>query len=125
MSANSQVRSRYFEVYDRWKRDPEGFWAEAAREIDWIEQPKKIFDPSQGVYGHWFTGGVTNTAYNCLDRHVERGRGAQPAMIYDSPVTGQKRIYSYAELLDEVKTFAGVLLEAGVEKGDRVIFTCR
>ena len=121
MGINSQVGSRYFEVYERWKRDPEGFWAEAAREIDWIEQPKKIFDPSQGVYGRWFTGGVTNTAYNCLDRHVERGRADQPAMIYDSPVTGQKRIYTYAQLLDEVKTLAGVLLEAGVGKGDRVI----
>ncbi len=121
MSANSQVESRYFEVYERWKRDPEGFWAEAASEIDWIEQPKKIFDPSQGVYGRWFTGGVTNTAYNCLDRHVERGRGDQAAVIYDSPVTGQKRTYTYAQLLDEVKTLAGVLLEAGVEKGDRVI----
>ena len=121
MNASPQDRSRYFEVYERWKRDPEGFWAEAAREIDWIEQPKKIFDASQGVYGRWFTGGVCNTAYNCIDRHVERGRADQPAVIYDSPVTGQKRIYTYAELLDEVRTLAGVLREAGVAKGDRVI----
>jgi propionyl-CoA synthetase len=121
MSTDAQAKSRYFEVYERWKRDPEGFWAEAAQAIDWIEQPKKIFDPTQGVYGRWFTGGITNTAYNCLDRHVERGRASQPAMIYDSPVTGQKRIYTYAELLDEVRTLAGVLLEAGVGKGDRVL----
>ena len=121
MNASPQDRSRYFEVYERWKRDPEGFWAEAAREIDWIEPPKKIFDASQGVYGRWFTGGVCNTAYNCIDRHVERGRADQPAVIYDSPVTGQKRIYTYAELLDEVKTLAGVLREAGVGKGDRVL----
>jgi propionyl-CoA synthetase len=121
MSEKSQGASRYAEVYESWQRDPEGFWAEAAREIDWIEQPKKIFDPTQGVYGRWFTGGVLNTAYNCLDRHVERGRANQPALIYDSPVTGQKKIYTYAELLDEVATFAGVLLEMGVQKGDRVI----
>ena len=70
MSTDAQAKSRYFEVYERWKRDPEGFWAEAAQAIDWIEQPKKIFDPTQGVYGRWFTGGVTNTAYNCLDRHA-------------------------------------------------------
>ena len=121
MSTEAQANSRYFEVYERWKRDPEGFWAEAAREIDWIEQPKRILDPSQGIYGRWFTGGVANTAYNCIDRHVERGRGEQPAVIYDSPVTGQQRIYTYADLLHEVSTLAGVLREAGVEKGDRVI----
>ncbi len=121
MSANGHGVSRYVEVYESWKRDPEGFWAEAAREIDWIVQPKRIFDAAQGIYGRWFAGGVTNTAYNCLDRHVERGRGAQAALIYDSPVTGQKRIYTYAELLEEVATFAGVLVELGVQKSDRVI----
>ena len=86
-----------------------------------VEQPKRILDPSQGIYGRWFTGGVANTAYNCIDRHMERGRGEQPAVIYDSPVTGQQRIYTYADLLHEVSTLAGVLREAGVEKGDRVI----
>jgi propionyl-CoA synthetase len=121
MSETEQGLSRYFEVYERWKRDPEGFWAEAARDIDWIEPPKQIFDPSQGVYGRWFAGGVANTCYNCLDRHVERGRGAQTAIIYDSPVTGQQRSIGYAELLEEVAAFAGVLLEMGVQKGDRVI----
>ncbi|MGO8953353.1 MAG: propionyl-CoA synthetase [Rhodomicrobium sp.] len=120
---NEQGRgvSRYAEVYESWKRDPEGFWAEAAREIDWIVEPKRIFDASQGIYGRWFTGGVANTCYNCVDRHVERGRGDQPAVIYDSPVTGQKRTYTYAGLLTEVATFAGVLQEMGVQKGDRVI----
>ncbi len=121
MIGNGQTKSRYAEVYESWKRDPEGFWAKAASEIDWIEKPKKIFDAAEGVYGRWFTGGVVNTAYNCLDRHVERGRGGQAAVIYDSPVTGQKRIYTYSALLDEVAAFAGVLLELGVEKGDRVI----
>ncbi|MGA9764762.1 MAG: AMP-binding protein, partial [Rhodomicrobium sp.] len=121
MSEKGQNAGRYAEVYESWKRDPEGFWADAARDIDWIEQPKRIFDAAQGIYGRWFTGGVANTCYNCLDRHVERGRGAQPAVIYDSPVTGQKKIFTYAEMLDEVARFAGVLLEMGIQKGDRVI----
>ncbi len=121
MNEKGRDASRYRQVHDGWRRDPEGFWAEAARDIDWIEPPKRIFDASQGVYGRWFSGGIANTAYNCLDRHVERGRGAQPALIYDSPVTGQKRVFTYAELLGEVAAFAGVLLELGVEKGDRVI----
>ncbi|MGO9986428.1 MAG: propionyl-CoA synthetase [Rhodomicrobium sp.] len=121
MSEKGQGASRYAEVYESWKRDPEGFWARAAQGIDWIEQPKRIFDASQGVYGRWFTGGVANTCYNCLDRHVESGLGHRAALIYDSPVSGQKRVYSYDQLLDEVATFAGVLQEMGVHKGDRVI----
>ena len=67
--------------------DPEGFWAEAAREIDWIEPAKKIFDPSMGAYGRWFAGAVVNTCYNALDRHVASGRADQVALIHDSPLT--------------------------------------
>ncbi len=113
--------SRYHEVYARSMRDPEGFWGEAAQAIDWYEPAKKIFDKDAGVYGRWFTGAVCNTCYNAIDRHVERGRGAQPAIIYDSPVTNTKRVITYAELLDEVKTLAAVLQDFGVTKGDRVI----
>jgi propionyl-CoA synthetase len=80
--------SRYHEVYARWQRDPEGFWAEAAREIDWYEPPRQIFDPNAGVYGRWFVGGVCNTCWNAVDRHVAAGRAAQPAIIYDSPLAG-------------------------------------
>ncbi len=67
---NIHEKSRYHEIHARSLADPEGFWAEAAREIDWIEPAKKIFDPTMGVYGRWFTGGVVNTCYNALDRHV-------------------------------------------------------
>jgi propionyl-CoA synthetase len=116
-----RVGSRYPEIYARWKRDPEGFWREAAEAIDWIEPPKKIFDGAAGVYGRWFSGGVCNTCFNAIDRHVARGRGAQAALIYDSPVTGSKRTISYAELLNEVSAFAAILRDFGVEKGDRVI----
>ncbi len=113
--------SRYHEVYSRWLRDPQGFWGEAALDIDWIEPAKAVFDPKAGVYGHWFVGAVCNTCYNALDRHVLRGRGSQAALIYDSPVTGTKRTYGYAELLAEVRTLAAVLKDLGVGKGDRVI----
>ena len=113
--------SRYHEAYRRSRTDPQGFWSEAAREIDWFEAPKTIFDPSAGVYGRWFVGGVCNTCYNAIDRHVERGRSDQAAIIYDSPVTGTKRRISYGELLVEVSTFAGILREFGVAKGDRVV----
>jgi len=113
--------SRYPEVYARSMRDPEGFWREAAQAIDWYEPAKKIFDKDAGVYGRWFTGAVCNTCYNAIDRHVERGRGSQPAIIYDSPVTNTKRVITYAELLKEVETLAAVLRDFGVTKGDRVI----
>ena len=65
--------SRYHEIYARWQRDPLGFWAEAAGEIDWFEKPKTVFDPGAGVYGRWFVGGVCNTCFNALDRHVDAG----------------------------------------------------
>src|SRR5947209_19108896 len=113
--------SRYPEVYARSMRDPEGFWGEAAQAIDWYEPAKRVFDKDAGIYGRWFTGAVCNTCYNAIDRHVERGRGNQPAIIYDSPVTSTTRAITYAELLEEVKTLAGVLRDFGVTKGDRVI----
>src|SRR5690606_34380402 len=118
---NARAKSNYPEIYARWKRDPEGFWAEAASAIDWYERPKTIFDAKAGVYGRWFTDGVCNTCFNAIDRHVAQGRGDQPAFIYDSPVTGTKRSISYGELLEEVGTLAAILKDFGVEKGDRVI----
>ena len=95
--------SRYHEVYARWQRDPEGFWGEAAQEIDWIEPPKKVFDPDAGVYGRWFVGGVCNTCWNAVDRHVMAGRGDQPAIIYDSPLAGVQRTISYDRLWTETQ----------------------
>jgi propionyl-CoA synthetase len=118
---DAPVRSRYHEVYARAQRDPAGFWAEAAREIDWFEPARKVFDPAAGVYGRWFVGGVCNTCFNAVDRHVAGGRAGQTAIIYDSPVTNTKRKFSYAELLAEVKTLAAMLTDLGVRKGDRVV----
>jgi propionyl-CoA synthetase len=113
--------SRYPEVYAAWKTDPEAFWAEAAREIDWYKTWDKVFDPYAGQYGRWFPGAECNTAYNCLDRHVERGRAGQTALIYDSPVTSTQRSFTYAELTDEVATLGAVLQDMGVRQGDRVV----
>src|SRR5690349_42111 len=114
--------SRYPEVYARWQRDPLGFWGEAANVIDWIEKPKTVFDPNAGVYGRWYPDGVCNTCYNAVDRHVIAGRGTQPAIIYDSPVTGSKQTITYAALQTKTETLAGILKHHfGVQKGDRVI----
>jgi len=118
---NDQGKSRYHEVYARSMRDPEGFWGEAAAEIDWIEPAKKIFDPTQGAYGRWFAGAVVNSCYNAIDRHVERGRANQLALIHDSPLTNTISKFTYAELLEEVRTLAAVMQDFGVAKGDRVI----
>src|SRR6185369_12427147 len=118
---NIHEKSRYHEVHARSLRDPEGFWAEAAREIDWIEPAKKIFDPSIGLYGRWFSGAVVNTCYNALDRHVAGGRAGQVALIHDSPLANTVTKFTYAELLKEVQTLAAVMAGFGVAKGDRVI----
>jgi propionyl-CoA synthetase len=115
------MQSRYFDVYGAWQRDPENFWKEAAKNIDWFRQPDRIFDPDQGVYGRWFVGAETNTCFNCLDRHVAAGRGEQAAFIYDSAMTGTKKSFTYAEVLNEVKAIAAVLADLGIRKGDRVV----
>jgi propionyl-CoA synthetase len=113
--------SRYHEIYARWQRDPEGFWGEAGRAIDWIEPPQRVFDPGAGVYGRWFVGGLCNTCWNAVDRHVLRGRGEQAAIIYDSPLAGQKQTITYHRLQVETQVLAAILRNFGVGKGDRVV----
>ena len=115
------MTNAYEGAYQRSLNDPEGFWADAAREIDWYKPWDKVLDDSQAPFYRWFAGAECNTCYNALDRHVAGGRADQPALIYDSPVTGTVKTYTYAELLDQVARFAGVLAGLGVSKGDRVI----
>ncbi len=115
------MQSRYFEVYEGWQKHPEAFWREAAKAIDWFTPPEKIFDESQGVYGRWFTGGETNTCYNCLDRQVAAGLGDRRAFIHDSAMTGKVATFTYAEVLTEVTAIAAALRNLGIEKGDRVV----
>src|ERR1700753_1841290 len=118
---NIRDNSRYHEVHARSLADPEGFWGEAAREIDWIEPAKKIFDPSMGLYGRWVAGAVGNTCYNALARQIVAGRADQLALVHDSPLGGGVTTFTYAQLLHEVKTLAAILRDFGVGKGDRVI----
>jgi propionyl-CoA synthetase len=112
--------SGYAEVYARWQADPEGFWAEAAQAIDWIRPWDRVYARVDGL-DRWFVGAQCNTCWNCLDRHVAEGRADQPALIYDSPITGTQATYTYRELLGEVGACAAVLRDLGVDKGDRVV----
>lgn len=111
----------YKKAYERSLTDPEGFWADAAEDLHWERKWDRVLDDSQKPFYRWFVGGQLNTCYNALDRHIADGRGNQPALIYDSPVTNTIKTYTYAELRDEVALFAGVLTAQGIQKGDRVI----
>ena len=115
------MQDTYDTVYTRWLNDPENFWAEAAEAVHWDKKWDRVLDDSRPPFYKWFPGGLLNTCYNALDRHVEGGRGNQPALIYDSPVTGVVQTFTYRELLDQVASFAGVLAGQKVQKGDRVI----
>jgi len=108
-------------AYARWQSAPEPFWAEAAEAVHWYRRWNQVLDASRAPICRWFPGGVVNTCYNALDRHVAAGRADQLALIYDSPVTQTVACFSYRDLLDRVSRFAGVLLGQGVKRGDRVI----
>src|SRR5262245_15086675 len=113
--------SRFDDLYRRSLERPEEFWAEAADAIDWVEPWTRVLDDSRAPMYRWFRGGRLNTCYNALDRHVERGRADQLALIHDSPVTRTTTSFTYRELRDAVARLAGVLVAQGVERGDRVI----
>jgi len=115
------MMSRYDEVYGAWQADPEGFWAEAAEDVRWIKKWDTVLDNPKENFYTWFEGGEMNTCFNAVDRHIEEGRGDQLALIYDSPITGKQKKFTYSELKAKVAKFAGVLRGLGVEKGDRVI----
>jgi len=111
----------YDEVYTRSMTQPESFWAAAAEDVYWERRWDRVFDGSRPPFYRWFVGGMLNTCYNALDLHVDRGRGKQPALVYDSPVTDTVKTFTYRELRDEVARCAGMLLKQGIGKGDRVI----
>jgi propionyl-CoA synthetase len=113
--------SRYKETYAAWKSDPQAFWAEAAKGIDWFTPAEKVFDPDAGIYGRWFVGATCNTCWNAVDRHIEQGRGDQTAIIHDSPITGTKSKLTFSELKREVEAMAATFEDAGVHKGDRIL----
>jgi propionyl-CoA synthetase len=111
----------YAETYRRSLERPEEFWAEAAAAIDWERRWDQVLDQSRPPFFRWFAGAELNTCWNAVDRHVAAGRGEHVALIWDSPVTGQIRQFTYRELRDEVARLAGALAGLGVVKGDRVL----
>ena len=115
------MSTRYEQTLHRARTDPQGFWAEAGEAISWHRHWDRVLDDSNPPFYRWFAGAEVNTCYNAVDRHVEAGRGAQPALIHDSPVTGTKRILSYSDLREQTARLAGVLRSLDVEAGDRVL----
>ena len=111
----------YRELFTTSIENPTAFWADAARAVTWTREPQRVLDDANPPFYRWFPDGELNTCANALDRHVDGGRAEQPALIYDSPVTGSQRTYTYRELLDETARFAGALRGLGVGKGDRVV----
>ncbi|MEC6999772.1 AMP-binding protein [Brucella abortus] len=99
----------------------EGFWADAAAAMELVQAVEQVFAGGEGTYGRWYTGAECNTCYNALDRHVANGRGDQLALICESPITGRTRKITYHELLEEVEALAAVMLDNGVQKGDRIL----
>jgi propionyl-CoA synthetase len=108
-------------AYNQSIEDPNGFWGAAAEDCHWYKKWDKVLDDSNKPFFRWFSGGEMNTCYNALDYHIDNGRGEQNAMIYDSPVTGTVKKYTYTQLRDRVARFAGALAAQGVVKGDRVL----
>jgi propionyl-CoA synthetase len=114
---------------ERSLSDPSTFWAQHAKQITWTKQPRAILErftqelPSGNEHPSWtwFPGGELNTCYNCVDRHVEAGRGDEVAVYWHSEVAGRREVFTYRQLQKEVATLAGVLRSFGVDKGDRVV----
>ena len=111
----------YQSEYQAALNNPEAFWKQKADALKWFKSPTTILSQDKDSIHHWFADGEMNTCYMALDYHVESGRGEQTALIYDSPVTGQKANYTYAQLKNAVALCAGMLKVQGVVKGDRVI----
>ena len=115
------MTSKFDEIYAQSIKNPENFWKDASKDIFWFKEPTKILNKSNPPFYKWFEDGVTNTCYNALDIHIDKGRGNKVALIYDSPITGNKSKYTFNELKSQVSKFAGALKNQGVNKGDRVI----
>lgn len=121
-SPTASAGRTYADVYRESVERPEEFWLAAATAVEWVEEPTRALDDSSAPMYRWFPDARLNTCFNALDRHVRDGRGDQDALIYDSAMAPEaSRTYTYAQLLDEVSRFAGVLAAQGVVAGDRVI----
>jgi propionyl-CoA synthetase len=122
MTTQMETATTYDAIQERSLNDREAFWLEESSAIDWDVAPWPIvLDDAAPPFYRWFPGARLNTCHNALDRHVAGGRGEQAALIWDSPVTGSGRTYTYRELRDEVARMAGALRDLGVAKGDTVL----
>ena len=115
------MNNNFKKIYENSIKEPENFWREIADDIFWFKKPKKILNKSNPPFYKWFEDGITNTCYNALDIHIDRGRGNKTCLIYDSPITGNKKQFTYKELREKVSKFAGALTNQGIKKGDRAI----
>ncbi|MDP3879456.1 MAG: acetate--CoA ligase [Dehalococcoidales bacterium] len=116
--------SRYFpqkkfhNVYRRSLQEPEEFWAEQARQLDWFKTWDRVLE-WKPPFAHWFAGGQLNASHNCVDRHVKTWRKSKVAIYWEGE-PGDVRVLSYSTLYSEVNKFASVLKKCGIVKGDRV-----
>ena len=115
------MNSNFEKIYNESIKNPEEFWKKVADDMFWFKKPTKILNSSKPPFFKWYEDGITNTCYNALDFHIDNGRGDRTALIYDSPITGNKKKFTYKELKEKVSKFAGALKNQGVKKGDRVI----
>ncbi len=112
---------KFKEIYDNSIKNPDKFWQEISEDIFWFKKPSKILNKSNPPFYKWFEDGITNTCYNALDIHIDKGLGEKTALIYDSPITGKKATFTYVRLKEKVSKFAWALKNQGINKGDRVI----
>ena len=115
------MTKNFKEIYHSSIKNPEKFWQEVSEDIFWFKKPTRILNKSKPPFYKWFEDGITNTCYNALDVHIENGRGDKTALIYDSPITDNKKKFTYKELREKVSKFASTLQNQGIKKGDRVI----
>ena len=111
------MKSNFEKIYSESIKNPEEFWQKVGDDIFWFKKPSIILNKSNPPFYKWYEDGVTNTCYNALDFHIDNGRGDRDALIYDSPITGNKKKFTYSELKDKVSKFAGSLDNIGIKKG--------
>ncbi len=115
------MKVSFNKIYQESVQNPEKFWQNVSEDIFWFKKPTKILNKSNPPFYKWFEDGVTNTCYNAIDAHIDRGKGDRTALIYDSPITNNKAKFTYKELREKISKFAGALDNQGIKKGDRVI----
>ncbi|SVC71902.1 uncharacterized protein METZ01_LOCUS324756, partial [marine metagenome] len=119
---SSRLMKKNFEkIYNESIKKPEEFWQKISDDIFSFKKPTQILNKDKAPFYKWFGNGITNTCYNALDLHIDEGRGNKTALIYDSPITSNKKKFTYKELKEKVSKFAGALKSQGINKGDRVI----